>query len=115
MKDKFKEEFIPQTLPKDWEIVVEPYQSQQVAAQGAAQGNSQGLPPGASQAQVAGQAQMQNQAQFQNQASSLDKGKHKVGLKVKVKDLLKCKFPTKATGPHNLRIDNRFVSLLCVQ
>jgi hypothetical protein len=30
MKDKiFREEFIPKTLPKDWEIVVEPYQAPQ--------------------------------------------------------------------------------------
>ncbi len=42
LKDKFKEEFIPQTLPEGWEIVVEPYQAPQMA--GPAQGQVPGGP-----------------------------------------------------------------------
>ncbi len=62
MKDKlFRDEFIPKSLPKDWEIVVEPYlapqsgQGQPVAAQqpGAQQPGAQQLAP-----QQAGQQQL---------------------------------------------------------
>lgn len=48
VKDKlFREEFIPQTLPKDWEIVVEPYQELQ---QGPPQGVGNPQQPGQPQA-----------------------------------------------------------------
>ncbi len=44
MKDKlFRDEFIPQTLPKDWQIVVEPYQQEGPAP--AAPNQQAGLPP----------------------------------------------------------------------
>ena len=47
MKDKlFREEFIPKTLPKDWEIVVEPYLAPQAKGQPVA-GTQPGMQPNA--------------------------------------------------------------------
>lgn len=53
LKDKmFREEFIPKTLPKDWEIVVEPYQAPQQAQGQPIAGQQQfGQQPGQNPAQ----------------------------------------------------------------
>ena len=63
MKDKlFKEEFIPKTLPKDWQIVVEPYQAPQ-AGPGQAAVNPQQLGQPQGGQQLPGQPQQVRQAQ----------------------------------------------------
>ncbi len=63
MKDKlFKEEFIPKTLPKDWEIVVEPYQAPQ-AGPGQPSVNPQQLGQPQGGQPLPGQSQQIRQAQ----------------------------------------------------
>jgi len=72
MKSKlFKEEFIPQALPKDWQIVVEPYQERQDGPAQPVANPQRPVQPQSNQQQAAQQIPAQQQQIRQAQSPSL--------------------------------------------